>query len=184
MPQTVEAPLSAAQRSRVRRLSAPTEGAPSDEGGELNVVPYLDILMNILMFVLATISVVFVASVDTTAAPINGRIASTVPTLRMTVLITDQGYSVKTADGNLAAGCESLGVGLSVPKSGDGWDTEGLTACARRVKAAHPELAGDDHVTVSASPGIAYATVLGAMDALREDRAGKLFPEVAFGMVR
>ena len=107
------APLTAAQRSRIRRLSAPAGGAEG-EGGEVNVVPYLDILMNILMFMLATISVVFVASVDTTAAPINGRITPITPTLRMTVLITDQGYSVKTADGNLATGCDSLGAGLSV----------------------------------------------------------------------
>ena len=56
--------LSAAQRSRVRRLSARSELAPDEEGGELNIVPFLDIIMNVLMFVLATISVTFTTMID------------------------------------------------------------------------------------------------------------------------
>ena len=60
MAETEEPPLSAAQRSRIRRLSQPKEPEPGDEAGELNVVPYLDIIMNILMFVLASVSVSFV----------------------------------------------------------------------------------------------------------------------------
>jgi len=55
MPDTEK--LSAAQRSKVRRLSRPRELAPDEEGGELNIVPFLDIITNVLMFVLATISV-------------------------------------------------------------------------------------------------------------------------------
>ena len=55
MADPADAPLSAAQRSRIRRLSAPREAEPGDEAGELNVVPYLDIIMNILMFVLVTV---------------------------------------------------------------------------------------------------------------------------------
>ncbi|RYE80303.1 MAG: hypothetical protein EOO74_02345, partial [Myxococcales bacterium] len=58
------APLSAAQRSRIRRLSQPREHDPADAGGELNIVPFLDIVMNVLMFVLATIPAVFTATID------------------------------------------------------------------------------------------------------------------------
>ena len=61
-----DAPLSAAQRSRIRRLSQPKEPDAGEEAGELNVVPYLDIIMNVLMFVLASVSVTFVTSIDTT----------------------------------------------------------------------------------------------------------------------
>ena len=50
--------LSAAQRSKIRRLSAPKELAPDEEGGELNIVPFLDIVTNVLMFVLATVRAV------------------------------------------------------------------------------------------------------------------------------
>ena len=47
--------LSAAQRSKIRRLSQPKELAPDEEGGELNIVPFLDIITNVMMFVLATV---------------------------------------------------------------------------------------------------------------------------------
>ena len=33
--------LSAAQRAKIRRLSTPAEVSPDEEGGELNVVPFL-----------------------------------------------------------------------------------------------------------------------------------------------
>ena len=56
--------LSAAQRSKIRRLSQPKEHAPDEAGGELNIVPFLDIITNVLMFVLATISVTFTATID------------------------------------------------------------------------------------------------------------------------
>ena len=60
-----EEQLSASQRSKIRKLSAPKELAPDEEAGELNIVPFLDIVMNVLMFVLATISVTFTATIDT-----------------------------------------------------------------------------------------------------------------------
>jgi len=41
--------LSAAQRAKIRRLSAPRELSPDEEGGELNIVPFLDIITNILI---------------------------------------------------------------------------------------------------------------------------------------
>ena len=50
MPEQPEK-LSAAQRSRIRRLSMPKELSPDEEGGELNIIPFLDIITNVLMFV-------------------------------------------------------------------------------------------------------------------------------------
>ncbi len=39
--------------------------APQDEGGgELNVVPFLDIILNVLMFVLATLAVTFTTRLE------------------------------------------------------------------------------------------------------------------------
>ena len=40
-------PLTAAQRGRIRRLSQPRELSPDEEGGELNIIPFLDIIMNL-----------------------------------------------------------------------------------------------------------------------------------------
>ena len=57
--------LSAAQRSKIRRLATPKDAEEGEEAGELNIVPFLDIIMNVLMFVLATISVTFTTLIDT-----------------------------------------------------------------------------------------------------------------------
>ncbi|MEO7330302.1 MAG: hypothetical protein ABI193_17125, partial [Minicystis sp.] len=72
---TITAPtlLSPAQRSQIRRLSQPRESAPGEEAGELNVVPYLDIITNIMMFVLASIAVTFASTIDTRAAAVGPR---------------------------------------------------------------------------------------------------------------
>ena len=68
-----DAPLSAAQRSKIRRLSVAHEPEPGEEAGELNVVPYLDIITNIMMFVLASVSVSFIGSIDTSPPASNGQ---------------------------------------------------------------------------------------------------------------
>src|SRR4051812_50220496 len=65
--------LSAAQRSKIRRLSQPRELSPDEEGGELNIVPFLDIITNVLMFVLATVSVTFTATIDSFPPKRGGR---------------------------------------------------------------------------------------------------------------
>src|SRR6478735_10246398 len=91
-----EEKLSAAQRGKIRRLSAPKELSPDEEGGELNIVPFLDIIMNVLMFVLATVSVTFTATIDTfpPRAGGTGARAPTTPTLGLTVIIVPEGFSM------------------------------------------------------------------------------------------
>jgi biopolymer transport protein ExbD len=90
--------LSAAQRSKIRRLSAPRELAPDEEGGELNIVPFLDIIMNVLMFVLATVSVTFTATIDSTPpAPSGGAAARAAAqeTLNLTILVVPDGRAAQ-----------------------------------------------------------------------------------------
>ena len=64
--------LSAAQRSKVRRYSRTVHLDPSEEGGELNIIPFLDIIINILIFVLATVSVTFITSIQSVAPSAGG----------------------------------------------------------------------------------------------------------------
>lgn len=61
--------LSACQRAKIRRLATPPEASPEDEGGELNVVPFLDIITNVLMFVLATVAITFTATIESSPLP-------------------------------------------------------------------------------------------------------------------
>src|SRR5208283_924686 len=139
MPDTEK--LSAAQRSRIRRLSAPKELAPDEEGGELNIVPFLDIITNVLMFVLATVSVTFTATIDTfppKAGGVGAR-APTTPTLGLTVIVVNDGFSLKARGGNVAPGCSDTGPGLAVGKvnSGD-YDYTQLNACVVKLKGLSP----------------------------------------------
>lgn len=182
-----EAPLSPAQRSRIRRLSQPKEPDAGEEAGELNVVPYLDIITNILIFVLASVSVTFVASVDTTPPSIGGgkvRAELASRALNLSVFVTSQGVSLKTSGGNVATGCADIGAGITVPKKGDSNDFPGITACAKRLKNARDEFKSETQVTITANPGIDYKTIIDVMDALRSDGQDELFPEAHFGVAR
>ena len=182
-----EAPLSAAQRSRIRRLSQPKEPEPGEEAGELNVVPYLDIITNIMMFVLASVSVSFIGSIDTTPPSIGGnKVRQDVATqaLNLSAWITSQGVSLKTSTGNIATGCNDVGSGVTVPKINEEYDLRGLTACAKRLKNASTAFKDETQVTITANPGIDYRTVIDVMDALRSDGEEELFPEVHFGVAR
>lgn len=182
-----DVPLSAAQRSRIRRLSQPKEPDAGEEAGELNVVPYLDIITNILIFVLASVSVTFVASIDTTPPSIGGgkvRAELASRALNLSVFVTSQGVSLKTSGGNIATGCADVGSGITVPKKGDQYDYPGITACAKRLKTAREEFKSETQVTITANPGIDYKTIIDVMDALRSDGQDELFPEVHFGVAR
>ncbi len=187
MAEPNDAPLSPAQRSKIRRLSAHHEPAPGEEAGELNIVPFLDIITNIMMFVLATVTTTFLASVDTAAPSIGGgKVRSDVASnaLNLSVLITGQGISFKTSGGNISTGCESVGTGLTVPKKNNENDLATVTACAKRLKNAKEEFKEETQVTITASNDIELQTVVDVIDALRNDGEEELFPEVHFGVAR
>jgi biopolymer transport protein TolR len=172
--------LTAGERAKVRRLSAPKELAPDEEGGELNIVPFLDIITNVLMFVLATITVIFTATVDV-SPPRASKAGPQV--LGLTVLVVPEGFSIKAKGGNVAPGCDALGAGLSVPKVDGKYDFAGLGRCASKLKASSDAFANESSVTISASPNISYQSVIGAMDAVRKSQDGSpLFPDVNFGI--
>jgi biopolymer transport protein TolR len=179
--------LSAQQRSKIRRLSQPKELAVDEEGGELNIVPFLDIIMNVLMFVLATVSVTFTATIDTfppRAGGAGARPPST-PTLGLTVFISGDGFGLKAQGGNVAPGCNGTGSGLAIPRRGTEYDFASLKACADKLKHASPDFAGETQVIITASPNVPYQVVISTMDSVRTAGNGdELFPDVNFGIAR
>ena len=181
--------LSAAQRSKIRRMSEPRELAPDEEGGELNIIPFLDIIMNVLIFVLATVSVTFTATIDTNPPRAGGAgaRAPTQATLGLTILVVPDGFSVKARGGNVAPGCNDAGPGLAVGKvaSGD-YDYAQLNQCVKKLKNLSPDFKDEISVTISANPNIAYQVVISTIDAVRKDNASgeELFPDVNFGLAR
>jgi biopolymer transport protein ExbD len=182
------AKLSAAQRSKIRRLSQPKELSPDEEGGELNIVPFLDIVVNILIFVLATVAVTFTATIETTppASPTGGvRAQSSKEMLNLSVLITSEGHAIKTSGGNVAPGCKGAGPGIAIPRRGDQYDFGGLNECASSLKQASPEFREETQVFLSANPGIDYQTLVSTIDAVRATSKGDpLFPVVNFQVAR
>jgi biopolymer transport protein ExbD len=187
MSDRADAPLSPAQRSKIRRLAQPKDAEAGEEAGELNVVPYLDIITNIMIFVLASVSVTFVSSIDTTPPAIGGgkvRTEMSSKALNLSAFITGQGISLKTSGGNIAPGCENVGSGITVPMVHNVYDFPTLTACAKRLKNARPEFQEETQVTITANPGVEFQTIISAMDALRRDGEEELFPDVHFGVAR
>lgn len=183
--------ISPSARARLRRAVASFQREHGAEGepaaaGELNVVPFLDIVVNVVMFVLATLAVTFTSTIQTTTPRLGPapRGVSTAP-LALTVLVVPDGFAVKARGGNVAPGCDGVGAGLTVPKRGAAWDFEGLNACVTKIKAAAPDAAADGDVTISANPEVKYETVVATMDALRTSTSGDpLFPEVSLGVPR
>jgi len=102
--------LSACQRAKIRRLAAPPETSPEEEGGELNVVPFLDIITNVLMFVLATVAITFTATIETSPPPRPSIRPPSESTLGLTVLVVPEGFSVKARGGNVGPGCADLSI--------------------------------------------------------------------------
>ena len=187
VPTELDPPLSPGQRSKIRRLSTFKEPAAGEEMGELNIVPYLDIIMNIIVFVIASLVVVFTSTIDTTPPSAGGQKGTRMATkaLNLTALITSDGISLKTSSGNIATGCAQLGGGVTVPKKPGGeHDYSELTRCVREIKEQNERFAEELQVTITANPDTDYQIVVAVMDAMRRDDKGVLFPEVHFGVAR
>ena len=180
-------PLSPAQRSRIRRLSQPVEHDASEAGGELNIVPFLDIIMNVLMFVLATIPAVFTATMEVNPPSGSGsqtRAKVDKVSLNLSLIIVGDGVTMKAAGGNIGPGCEP-GAGITVPKQGGDYDWASLKACAKKLKDISPDFKEETDIKILADNGTAYQVIVQAMDAVRETTDGEpLFPDVNFSVPR
>jgi biopolymer transport protein ExbD len=187
MPDTEK--LSAAQRSRIRRLSAPRELAPDEEGGELNIVPFLDIITNVLMFVLATISVTFTAMIDSQPPKAGGSAARppTKPSLSLNIIVIDKGFIVSAFGQRIGEGCQSPGSGVAVGLKTSGgpqeYDYAKLTECVNRLKHQVEEAADETAATLTANKDVPFQVIISTMDAIRRsDDGNTLFPDINFGV--
>lgn len=189
--------LTSAQRQYIRKRTKVEELDPSEMMGELNIIPFLDIVVNLIMFLLMTTTVVLaVVQIDTELPEyrrgVGGRGASPEETLNLNVTVAEEGIIVAGSGGKLAPGCTTTATGrvITVPKKmlpvltdyGEPtgqqamqYDWAGLTACVASVKREYPE---ERQVTISADPLIEYQHLVGAMDAVRMKDTEELFPEV------
>jgi biopolymer transport protein TolR len=169
------------QRAYIRKRSKDPTVDPSEMVGELNIVPFLDIVVNLIMFLLATTEAVLLISQIESDLPkiAKGRSkgADVATPLNLNVTVVDGGVIVTGSGGKLARGCTGIDTGrdITVPKKGKDYDWNALTDCMTRVKQQYR----DEHaVTVSADPQVQYEYVVAAMDAVRNRGKESLFPDV------
>jgi biopolymer transport protein TolR len=194
--------LTPQQRIYIRKRTAVHDMDPSEAMGELNIVPFLDIVVNIIMFLLATTQMVLaIAQLDAQLPSLGRRVGRADPlddssTLNLSVLITRNGLIVSGEGAKLLPGCTSTqgaGAVITVPptrgrlvwleevRRGEqvtrraGPTSIALTRCVRQIKSRFRE---DTRVILTADPEIEFEHIIGAMDALRGDGADVLFPEV------
>jgi biopolymer transport protein ExbD len=163
-------------RAAMRRLKNENEEA-EEETGEINLVPYMDIVTNIIIFLLASVvnNVAFgnVNISSPTIASGAGAAALEEPKeeLNLTVLAGANGFIIGAAGGMLPI----------IPKLPNGaYDYKALTAKLMEIK-AQPENAEETKATFNADAHTPYNIVIETLDAMRIDATGKrLFPDVVF----
>ena len=175
--------LTSTQRAYIRRRTRVHDPDPSEVAGELNIVPFLDIVVNLIMFLLATSEAVLaIVQIEAQLPQLSGgkptsNAGAKEPSLNLNVTLTDGGIIVTGSGGKLAPGCQEVSSGrvMTIPKKGTAYDWPALTDCAVKIKASYNN---EKNVIVGADPMIQYEHVVAAMDALRSDGKQELFPKV------
>jgi len=177
-------------RNKMRKLRQHGEEM-AEEGGELNLVPYLDIVTNIIMFLLATTTFAAALGDINTSAPTTATTVSnpndTPPPpkqdLNLTVSITDKGFTIAASGAVLYSGFSFDAAGNlvqppgatlpTIPKKADGnFDFDLLAKKMLEIKRT-PTAQGETRVIINANPNIIYENVVAVLDACR----GKLAPK-------
>lgn len=172
--------LSPAQRAYVRKRTRIHELDPSEMMDELNIVPFLDIVVNLIMFLLMSLATVaffnqLVANLPQYGA---GRGAGGPPTLNLTVYVLPNGISISGTNGFLRPDCRTTGSGrtITVPTTGpDTYDWARVTACIAQVKSQFPD---ENRITIAPDSTIAFQHLIEAMDAVKMNGTEVLFENV------
>jgi biopolymer transport protein TolR len=165
-------------RAQCRRMRDHVEEI-EEESGELNLVPYMDIVTNIIIFLLASmINQVSLANINVSVPSISGGAGSTEdnpppdkPPLNLTVSVGASGFTVAASGGVLPI----------IPKLPNGqYDYKSLVTKLKEIKTA-PDNAAETKANFSADANISYDVVVATLDAMRITDEGKiLFPDISF----
>ncbi len=141
---------------------------PSAAEGEINLVPYLDVMVNLILFLLLTLQVLPELNEIAFQPPSDGGGASKP---QITVLITEAGHEIVSGQSGARA---------RVPTIAGAYDYAGLTARLARIKR---EIPVDENLVLIAEADIPYDRVVATLDATRTSAdATELFPNVRLAM--
>jgi biopolymer transport protein ExbD len=145
-----------------------------EETGELNIVPYLDVVVNLVMFMLLSMTGLITLGVLNVSAPkIGGEAGAAAaaaegPKLLLTVAIGKQGFYIAGAGGVLGsdANASDLSRPPTVPLKPDGkYDFQALSRQLATIKEKFPN---ETQVILSADGEVVYDILIQTMDACRE----------------
>jgi biopolymer transport protein ExbD len=149
-----------------------------EETGEINLVPYMDIVTNIIIFLLASVfNQVPLGTINVSSPTFGGgggEGTEEKPTLNLTVTVGNSGFTLAGSGGVMPA----------IPKlpSGD-YDYGALTAKLTEIK---KEFSDETKATFNADAATPYETVVKTLDAMRtykddkDQQEKQLFPDVVF----
>jgi len=128
---------------------------------ELNLIPFIDLLICCICFLLITAVWVQLAQIQVNQkSPGGGGAVAAITPRRLSVLVGDEGYIV-------SLGAERL----VIPMQGQVYDTQRLRGRLRQVKARVPELEG---LTVAAEDGVQYRHLIRTMDVARQSHFSQI----------
>jgi biopolymer transport protein ExbD len=144
---------------------------------EINLIPYLDVMVNIIIFLLLTmnnflplgmVSIYPPATMDsdTKIEENKDKPKQKWEDLALSVFITKEGFVIASSVGKIP---------MIPKKSDDDWDFDALSKVATDIKTAIPV---DATVILGADPSIKYNILIKTMDTLRGQGGKPLFPYV------
>ena len=164
-------------RAACRRMRDHVE-EQEEEAGELNLVPYMDIVTNIIIFLLASVvNQVSLANINASLPSISAgggagqNNPDEKPPLNLTVSVGASGFTIAASGGVLPI----------VAKLPNGqYDYKTLTTKLKEIKSA-PDNADETKATFNADANVPYDIVVATLDAMRTTEEGKvLFPDINF----
>ena len=164
-----------------------------EKTGELNIVPYLDIMVNLTMFMLVSMTSVIQFGILNVSAPNYGPAAAVAQPgqekkkdLLLTVAISTKGFFVAGSGGVLGAAVDPKApppdpktAPPNIPLTPDGkYDFVGLTRKMVDIKSSFPN---ESKVILIADQTVPYEVLVQSMDAIRDDGPKRLFYDVVLG---
>lgn len=148
-------------------------------GGEqdLNLVPYMDIMVNLIMFMLVVTAYIIELREAPVLAPAYGeqggdQADKEKPPPFLTVAISTKSIAVLGSS-------EEIPASELVKLDNGAYPFADLTKALRDYKSQHKVA---DNLVLTADPSVPYKVVVQTMDAARQDAQGPLFPGVTLGL--
>ena len=148
---------------------------------ELNLVPYLDIMVNLIMFLITITAYIVELRETPVLAPSDGSgpcvgegCEDKKPKLTLTIAVINQGIAVLSSDSAVIPAWQQ-------DKAGEEYPIAAMQAKLREYRNSY-EL--QDNVMLAADKQIPYKVVMQVMDGIREDSQCPLFAGITFGQAR